>query len=178
MIFNWLDIVLFIVIGVTLIFGIIKGLARQVIGILAVIVGLILALVYYPYIAYLFGRMISSQVLSHFLGFISIFLAVLCLGWIVSWLVSKVIKGPFKFINHILGGGLGLIKGILVCGVLVFALLVFPVNVKALENSFLAPYCLKMTKVVIGLIPQELKENFKEAYEDIMGKRGKNVERV
>ena len=178
MIFNWLDIVLFIVIGVTLVFGIIKGLVRQVIGILAVIVGLILALVYYPYIAYLFGRVISSQVLSHFLGFISIFLAVLCLGGIVSWLVSKMIKGPLKFMNHVLGGGLGLIKGILICGVFVFALLIFPVNIKALENSFVAPYCLKMTKVVVGFIPQELKESFKEAYEDIMGKRGKNAQRV
>lgn len=178
MIFNWLDIVLFIVIGVTLVFGIIKGLVRQIIGILAVIVGLILALVYYPYIAYLFGRVISSQVLSHFLGFVSIFLAVLCLGGIISWLVSKMIKGPLKFMNHFLGGGLGLIKGILICGVFVFALLIFPVNVKALENSFVAPYCLKMTKVVVGLIPQELKESFREAYEDIMGKRGKNAKRV
>jgi membrane protein required for colicin V production len=178
LIFNWLDIVLFIVIGVTLLFGIIKGLVRQIIGILAVIVGLILALVYYPYIAYLFGRVISSQVLSHFLGFVSIFLAVLCLGGIISWLVSKMIKGPLKFMNHFLGGGLGLIKGILISGVFVFALLIFPVNVKALENSFVAPYCLKMTKVIVGLIPQELKESFKEAYEDIMGKRGKNAKRV
>jgi membrane protein required for colicin V production len=178
MIFNWLDIALFVIICVTLVIGTIKGLVRQVIGLAAAIVGLILALVYYPYVAYLFGRVISSQVLSHFLGFISIFLAVLCLGGIISWLVSKLIKGPLKFMNHLLGGGLGLIKGVLICGVLVFALLVFPVNVKALENSFLAPYCLKMTKVVVGLIPQELKESFKEAYEDIMGKRGKNAKRV
>jgi membrane protein required for colicin V production len=177
-IFNWLDIVLFIVICVTLVIGIIKGLVRQVIGLLAVIVGLILALLYYPYIAYLFGRVVSSQVLSYFLGFISIFLFVLCLGGIISWLVSKMIKGPLKFMNNLLGGALGLIKGVLICGVLVFALLVFPVNVRALENSFVAPYCLKMTKAVIGLIPQELKESFKEAYEDIMGKRGKNAKRV
>ena len=178
MIFNWLDIVLFAVICVTLVIGIIKGLVRQVIGLLAVISGLILALIYYPYIAYLFGRVISSQVISHFLGFISIFLAVLCLGGIISWMVSKVIKGPLKFMNHVLGGGLGLIKGILICGVLTFALLVFPVNVKALQNSLLAPYCLKLTKVAVGLIPQELKEGFKEAYDDIMENRGKNAERV
>jgi membrane protein required for colicin V production len=178
MIFNWLDIVLLIIIGVALVFGLIKGLMRQVIGICAVIVGLILALLYYPYVAFLFGRLISSQVVSHFLGFISIFLAVLCLGGILSWLVSKMIKGPLKFMNHILGGGLGLIKGILICGVFVFALLVFPVSIRALENSFIAPYCLKMTKAIVGLIPKELKENFKDAYEDIVGKRGKNAERV
>jgi len=178
MIFNWLDIVLFIVIGVTLVFGLIKGLVRQVIGLCSVLLGLILALIYYPYTAYLFGRLISSQVVSHFLGFISIFLAVLCLGGVISWLVSKMIKGPLKFMNHILGGGLGLIKGILICGVLVFALLVFPISLRALQNSFLAPYCLKMTKAAVGLIPQELKESFKNAYSGIMGKRGKNAERI
>lgn len=178
MIFNWLDIVLLIIIVLTLILGLIKGLVRQVIGILAVVVGLFLALIYYPYTAYLFGRFITSHVVSHFLGFLSIFLAVLCLGWLLSWLLSKVIKGPLKFMNHLLGGGLGLLKGILVCGVIVFALLVFPVNMRALQNSFLAPYCLKMAKAVVGIIPQDLKESFKEAYDETMERSGKNVKRV
>lgn len=178
MIFNWLDIVLFIIIVVSLILGIIKGLMRQVIGLAAVLLGLVLALVYYPYVSQLYLRWVDSHVLSHFLGFITIFIAVLCLGWLVSWLISKIIKGPIKFINHVLGGGLGFLKGVLICGILVFALLVFPVSVQALKNSYLAPYCLGMTKLVVKVIPQELKDTFKETYEDIMGGRPKNAKRV
>jgi membrane protein required for colicin V production len=178
MIFNWLDIVLLIIIVVSLVLGVIKGLMRQVIGLAAVLLGLVLALVYYPYVSQLYLRWIESQVLSHFLGFITVFIAVLCLGWLISWLISKIIKGPIKFINHVLGGGLGLLKGVLICGILVFALLAFPVSVQALRNSFLAPYCLGMTKLVAKVIPQELKDTFKETYEDIMGGRPKNAKRV
>jgi membrane protein required for colicin V production len=178
MIFNWLDIVLFIIIVLSLVLGIIKGLMRQVIGLLAVLLGLVLALVYYPYISQLFLRWIDNQVLAHFLGFITIFIVVLSLGWLISWLISKIIRGPIKFLNHVLGGGLGFLKGVLICGILVFALLVFPVNVQALKNSFLAPYCLGITKLVTKVIPQELKDTFKETYEDIMGGRPKNAKRV
>jgi membrane protein required for colicin V production len=178
MIFNWLDIVLLIIIVGSLVLGVIKGLMRQVIGLAAVLLGLVLALVYYPYVSQLYLQWIESQVLSHFLGFITIFIAVLCLGWLISWLISKIIKGPIKFINHVLGGGLGLLKGVLICGILVFALLVFPVSVQALRNSFLAPYCLGMTKLVAKVIPQELKDTFKETYEVIMGGRPKNAKRV
>lgn len=178
MIFNWLDILLFIIIVLSLIMGIIRGLVRQVIGLVSVLLGLILALIYYPYVSQPYERWIESQTLSHFLGFITIFIAVLCLGWLVSWLLSKIIKGPIKFINHVLGGGLGFLKGILICGILVFAMLVFPVSVQALKNSYLAPYCLGITKLVAKVIPQELKDTFTETYEDIMSGRPKNAKRV
>ncbi len=178
MVFNWLDIILFIIIVVCLVMGIIKGLVRQVIGLAAVLFGLVIALVYYPFVSALYARWIESQVLSQFLGFITLFVAVLCLGFLISWLISKMIKGPLKFINHVLGGGLGFIKGVLICGILVFALLIFPVSIRALKNSYLAPYCLGMTKLVAKVIPQELKDTFKETYDEIMGGRPKNVKRV
>ena len=54
MIFNWLDIVLFIIIAIAFILGLSKGLIRQAIGILAVIIGLILALSYYAVTAEFF----------------------------------------------------------------------------------------------------------------------------
>jgi len=57
-------------------------------------------------------------------------------------------------------------------------MLVFPVSVQTLKNSYLAPYCLGMTKLVAKVIPQELKDTFKETYEDIMSGRPKNATRV
>ena len=178
MIFNWLDVILLIIIVLSLILGLIKGLVRQVIGLAAVLLGLVLALVYYPFVSQLYSRWIESQVLSDFLGFLTIFIAALSLGWFISWLLSKIVKGPLKFINHVLGGGLGFLKGILICGILVFALLVFPVSVRALRDSFLAPYCYGMTQLVAKVIPKELKDTFKETYEDIKGGRPKNAKRV
>jgi membrane protein required for colicin V production len=166
---NWIDILLIVILIVTFILGIIKGFIRQIIGLLAVIIGLILAVNFYPSVSDLYLRWISHKVLPYLLGFLTIFFAVLAFGWLVAYLLSKLMKGPLKFFNHVLGGGIGLLKGILICGVVVFAFLLFPVNKQALKASKLSPPCVKVTKAVFFLIPQEIKEQFKEAYDDIMG---------
>ena len=175
---NWLDVILIAILIVTSFLGIIKGLVKQLFGLLAVIIGLILALGFYSQVSWLYRRLISNEVLSHFLGFITIFLAVLCIGWLSSRTLSKLIKGPLKLLNKVLGGGLGLLKGILVCGVVVFALLVFPISKKALKESQLSPVCLQMTRAIIGLIPRELKEEFRESYQEIIRRVEKDAKKV
>lgn len=167
---NWLDIILLAILLITFILGIVKGLIRQVIGIAAVIAGLILAIYNYAYVSQVYSRLISHQALSHLLGFFTVFVVVLGLGWLISALLSKLAKGPLKFLNHALGGILGLLKGILISGVVVFAFLIFPANKEVLKESQLAPYCLKITKAIYYLIPQSLKQEFKKAYQDILGK--------
>ncbi len=173
---NWLDIVLIVILVITLILGIWKGLIRQLVGILAVILGLVLAWMYYDQAGSMFKPLVTDDFIAHFIGFFIIFLIVLLIGWIISRLFSKALKGSFKVMNHILGGLVGLIKGGLICGILTFALLVFPVNIKALKNSLLAPYCLKMAVGVIELVPKDIKNKFKAAHEEIFGIRGENNE--
>ena len=175
---NWMDIILIVILVVTFILGLIKGLLRQVVGILAVIIGLILAITFYSYVSALYHQIISHKVVCHFLGFLTIFFGILALGWLFSYLLSKLVKGPLKFMDHVLGGGLGIIKGILICGVVVFALLVFPIDKKALKESVLSPYCLKITKAAVSLIPRELKDRFKEAYKEITKGEGSVREKV
>jgi len=176
--YNWLDIVLIIILCITFILGLIRGFVKQIIGILAVVVGLALAIIYYPYVSQIFFSLISHRILSNFLGFLFIFLAVLGLGGLFSHLLSKLIKGPFKFFDRVLGGVLGTLKGVLICVIIVFALLVFPINKNWLRKSQLTPYCLKVSQAIIHLIPQELKEEFWEKYKEILGKVEKNGEKV
>jgi len=178
MIGSWIDIVLMIVLLITLVLGLIKGLVRQVIGIGAAVAGLILAAFYYPEAARLLGKLIGSEKWADCLGFLLIFFGCLLVGWLIGWLISKLIKGPFKFINHLLGGVIGLFKGILICGVIVFALLVFPVDQSALEKSTLSPYSFALTKAMVHVIPAELKEKFRLAYEDIIGRIGKHGKEI
>ncbi len=174
---NWLDILLLVILALTVLIGAIKGFLRQIVGLMAVVIGLILSIKYYPLGAEIFG-FISNQVLAQLLGFFLIFIVVLCLGWVINILLAKIVRGPLKSLNHFLGACLGFVKGLLICGVVVFGLLVFPVNTQALEESQLAPYGIRIAKVAYNLIPQELKDKFSEAYQEIMGKRGKNEKRI
>ncbi|MGB8952736.1 MAG: CvpA family protein [Candidatus Aminicenantales bacterium] len=175
---NWLDIVLGAILLILLIVGLIKGLIKEIIGIAAVIAGIILASRFYSYPGNFLNWLISEQVVSNFLGFLIFFFAVLAVGAVISSLLSKLMKGPLKFFNHILGGVFGFIEGILVCGVCVFALLVFPINTDVLLKSRIAPYCYGLTKGMIYLIPQELKAKFKDAYQNIVHGEKKNGKKV
>ena len=177
MVFNWLDILLLVIVAITIIIGAIRGFIRQIIGLLAVVVGLVLAAKYYSLGSEIF-KFIRNDVLAQLLGFFLIFVAFLCIGWGINILLAKAIRGPFKSLNRLLGAGFGLIKGVLICCVVVFGFLIFPINAKALEESQISPYCIEIAKAAYIIIPQELKDKFNEAYQEIMGKRGKDVKKV
>jgi len=167
---TWLDIVLTVIILIALVMGFVKGLIRELIGVVAAIAGLVVASRYYFYVGKFLDRLISEKIISNFLGFLVVFFAVLTIGALLASLLSKLIKGPLKFFNHLLGGVFGFIEGVLVCGVFVFALLVFPINKEVLLESNIAPYCFGVTKTMIYIIPRELKEKFKESYQNIVQK--------
>lgn len=175
---NLLDIVLLVILAVTSVVGIIKGLVRQVFGLLSVVLGVVFALAFYSQVSWMYNRFISSEILAQFFGFLTVFLAVVCVGWISSQIVSKLIKGPLKLLNNVLGGCVGFLTGVLICSVLIFALSVFPVSQEALKSSQLSPVCLTITKAMVSLIPKDLKEKFKETYQDITKKVEKDAKKI
>lgn len=164
---NWLDLVLIVIFLVTLVLGIIKGLVRQVIGIAAAVGGIILGSLYYPGIADILQKIIRNRLVCNFLGFMIILAAALAAGWLLGLLVSKLIKGPLAFLNHVLGGVLGIVKGVLIGGALIFALLVFDLGKQGLAKSRLAPLFYQTTRAVVLLIPGDLRMKFKASYEAI-----------
>jgi len=166
---GWLDIVLVVILILTLVIGLIKGLIREAIGVAAAVGGFILAAYYYRWAADLLGGVVHNETAARFLGFMIIFVLVVIVGAIVAWLLTKLMKGPLKLANHLLGGLFGLIEGILIGGAVVFALLVFPVDREALRGSRLAPYSYGLTRILVGLIPLELKVAARDAYKTVMG---------
>lgn len=175
---NWLDIILLLILLVTFILGLIKGLIRQVIGILAVVLGLILASRHYAWLSWKLHSYISSDFWRNCLSFLLIFLAVVLLGWLVGFLLSKVMKGSLSLVNHFLGGIFGLVKGLLIGAVIVFALLVFNFQREALIGSKLAPACLKVSKALTVLIPRDLKVRFNETWKKFVGEGGKHEQKI
>jgi membrane protein required for colicin V production len=175
--FTWLDIVLAGIVVVAVIVGLAKGFIREVIGLAAVILGVILAGQYYENLAALLQSVIANNELSDFVSFLLIFIVVVIAGWIMATILSRFAKGPLKIANHLLGGVFGFLKGCLISGVVVLALLVFSVDRKAVVNSWLAPYALYITNGIVQLVPQELKTRFKLIYRDIKGKVGKHGEK-
>lgn len=175
---NWLDIVLIVAIIGTTIWGLIKGFMRQLMGITAVVAGLILAALYYRGVADILGTVIRNPLLANFLGFMVIFVATLVAGGLLGHLLTRAMKGPFALANHTLGGVFGFLKAVLVCGIMVFALLVFDLARDTLRESWVARSTFAVTKAVVNLIPQDLRAKFNSSYEEIRksgGSRGQKI---
>ena len=87
-------------------------------------------------------------------------------------------KGPLAFANRLFGAVFGLLKAVLICGILVFALVSFEVAKPALETSVLAPACLAVTRAVINLVPQDLRTRFNDSYKRIRESGGKHGQEI
>lgn len=175
---NWLDIVLVLILAVTAVVGVFKGLVKQVIGLAAVVAGLVLASLYYDQTAGLFETFLKNRLLSDFLGFLLLFIVVLVAGALLGHLLTKAMAGPLAFANRLIGGVFGFLKAVLVCGVLVFAMVAFGVARPALETSVLAPACLGVTRAVVNLIPRDLRAKFDSSYKEIRDRGGKHGQKI
>jgi membrane protein required for colicin V production len=175
---NWLDIILLTIMILTAIIGIFKGFVKQVIGLIAVILGLVLACLYYERTAAVFETFVKNRLLSNFLGFLLLFVAVLIAGAILGHLITKAMKGPLAIANRLFGAVFGFIKAVLICGIIVFALVSFEIAKPALETSVLAPACLGVTRAVINMIPQDLRAKFNKSYKEIRESGGKHGQKI
>lgn len=175
---NWLDMTLLVIIAFTVVLGLIKGLAKQVIGLVAVVAGLVLAALYCREAAGIFGAVMDNELLARFLGFLLIFFLVLTAGSILGYLVTKAMAGPLALANRLFGGAFGLVKGVLIAGVLVFALVTFKVAEPALETSVVAPACLGIARAAVNLIPQDIRAEFNESYKAIREKGGSRGQKI
>jgi len=175
---NWLDYVLLAIIVLTAIYGIFKGFVKQVLGLVAVIAGLILAVLYYAQAAGIFMGLVKNRLVSNFLAFLLIFLIVLVAGAIFGHLLTKAMVGPLAFANRLFGAIFGVITAVLVCGILVFALVSFEMAKPAVETSVLAPACLGVARAVVHTVPKDLRQRFDESYKRIRESGGKHGQEI
>ncbi|HSA96109.1 MAG TPA: CvpA family protein [Acidobacteriota bacterium] len=175
---NWLDFVLIAIMVVSAVVGIFKGLIKQVIGLVAVVAGLVLASFYYDRAAALFETFVKNELLSDFFGFLLIFVLVLIAGSILGYILTKAMKGPLALVNRLFGAVFGFLKAVLICGILVFALVSFEIAKPALESSVLAPACLGITRAVVNMIPQDLRAKFNSSYKEIRESGGKHGQKT
>lgn len=166
---NGIDITIVVCSGALLIWGLVKGLTRMVMAIIAIFVGLILATRGYDVVGGWFQSIVSSRSLAMMIGFIFAFMCVI----VVFTLLANVMKKALDAVNlgcldHVLGGMLGLTAGVLVSSIIIIALALFsPEREQILKKSILAPYVIEFSSVVVKLVPQDLREDFLKKYYDI-----------
>ena len=163
---NWLDWILAGIVVISMVAAMLKGFIRELISLASVVLGLVVAALGYTRAALWFDDLTKSHEIALGLGFLTLFLATLLAGALVSLLAQKLIKtAGVQWFDRFLGGIFGLVRGVLVDSILLLVMVAFAIKVESVRQSSLAPYVTTGTRVVALVMPESLKAQFGLGFE-------------
>jgi len=160
------DWVIVAVIIASVIQAAISGFFHEAFGIAGLVFGYLLAAWNYQRLAARFAPYLKSMWLGEIAAFLMIFLAVLILAGIAGRVTRYVVKeAGLSFVDRVLGGALGLLRGSLMVAVILMSMAAFAPTSGWLEGSGLAPYFLVVGRAAIWVAPSELRARFYQGLE-------------
>ena len=166
-----LDYFVLVVVGVSVVFGFLRGIIRSVISMVAALAGLIGAAYLYPYGAPVIGWFVSHPT-AEFISFLFIFLLFLVGGALLSRvLLSAVRHARLRWVDRLLGAAFGLLKAWLICSVVYLALTAFPIRIDAVERAAFSPVLLAGSRLLAGITSRSMKAHFWDGYGSVTQQR-------
>jgi len=160
---NWIDLLLVIVIGASLLTGLAAGFARVGVGFVAMIVGLFGGFWFYGIVAAYVLDYVNSRAIANLVGFFAIFFGVMLVGAIVGRILARFFKWVgLSWLDRLLGGAFGLVRGLVIAAGMVTVLLAFAPSPPpgSVVDSKLMPYVINVSEVFAALTPREIKDSF------------------
>jgi membrane protein required for colicin V production len=168
---NWLDFVLALILLASVVAGLRRGFSRQIIGLIAGVLALLLGIWFYGTVGFYLMPYVSSRTMANAGGFAVVFCGVLLLGALVSYVVGSFLRVTgLSIVDHFLGAGFGLLRGLVFAIAIIMGVMAFSHGEKppeAIVNSRMAPYVVDAARMVAGMAPHELKEGFRRTYAQV-----------
>jgi membrane protein required for colicin V production len=167
---NWFDILMLFVLFASVASGLKAGFARVTIGLIAAVVGLLFAFWFYKIPAAAIRPYLSSDTFAYILGFVFIFVVIAAVGGLAAMLLAGIFKWiGLSWMDHLLGGAVGLVRGAVVVAALVAAVVAFaPSPTPAfLNESSMLPYAESVASVIAAMAPRDLKDAFEQQLDNI-----------
>ena len=153
---NWLDVVLLFIFVIAVVGGAKNGLIKSVISLVALIIGVVLAVRFYPELGSWLQRFISNQTAARAVAFVIIFLAVMVAGAIASALVGGIASSiGLGWLNKLGGAVFGLAMAAIVFGGILSLLVSSPASgwsANAIRDSFVATFLLDRLLPLMGAL--------------------------
>lgn len=159
---GFIDIVLIVIIGAFIFFGLFFGLVHTLGSLLGTIVGIIFASRLVDPTFETFGFLFGGGTIGKIIIFILIFFIITRLIGVVFWFIGKIFNVlawiPFaSSLDKLLGGLFGFVEGVLVVGVVLFyAMQVLPDEAlrTTLETSVVAEYLVTTMSILQIFFPE------------------------
>jgi membrane protein required for colicin V production len=160
-----LDLLLIAILVYSIVISWLKGFVREVLALITVLAGVVLAAWFQRSLAGLFKDVVRTENLALFFGFSVIFVATLVAGFVTIWLIARFVKfAKLQWADRMLGAAFGFIRGWVIGAVVLLALTAFDLQTERLKNSRLVPYFLPGSRVIAVMTPYEMKAKFLVGY--------------
>jgi len=149
-----------------------RGGVRELFSLASVIMGFVIASHYYQATSESFLRLTSYPHVNNTISFIAIFIFSAVLISFIGGRISGIVKkSGLNFMDHILGTTIGTVKGILVCALITYVMMVFlPSESGILKESKALPYIAQATNIISPIGTQAFRDEFKKKLEDLKKK--------
>ena len=167
---NWLDVTLVLMVVVSIVSGLYAGFAKAGVSFLASVLGLVLGLQYYRLVGLSLRDHIPQSGVANWIGFAIVFCGITILGSVSSGLLTRFVRAAdLTWLDRLLGGGFGVVRGLLFAAITIWGLMAFaPVPPKLyLSNSRLAPCVMEAARAVAAASPEEVRHSFLRSYRQL-----------
>jgi len=115
------DYVVLAIIGLSVFFSIMRGMVREVLSLAGWVLAFFVAKTYTLELAPLLPEAIPTETLQYLAAFVILFLATLLISALLSIALSQIFKTVgLGWLDSVLGGFFGTLRGVLIVGILVF----------------------------------------------------------
>jgi membrane protein required for colicin V production len=156
---SFIDVIIVILVIIFCVKGFLRGFIKELFSILIIVLGLLGAFLFYRTLNDVISLFFENQDLSLIISFVLIFVGITILLVIIRNTLLKFVDTlNFADVDHILGIILGIVKGVLVCGVIFIFLKNHPVLRldRAIARSVIFPYIERMFMAIISLLPERI----------------------
>ena len=154
-----LDIVVVVVVTISIIFGIKRGLVKEVFTLLALILGVVIASRFYSYGAGWISGVLDNSNLANIVSFTVIFFVLVVLISLAGIFFNRMVKlVQLGWVDRMGGVVFGFLRGSVIVGVFLVFITKYPIlgSERWVEGSNLAPFFLQFIESLWKLVPKEL----------------------
>jgi membrane protein required for colicin V production len=159
---HWVDIIVFVVIGFSVLIGLFRGLVKEAISLATWVLGIWVGLTFSPNVAQLLPFKVGDQTVQMVIAFVVIFLALLVAGGIINYLMGQLVdKTGLSGTDRTMGLVFGFMRGVLIVSVMVLlATLTNMPNEGWWQQSLTLPYFHDIALWLKDQLPDTLAQHF------------------
>jgi membrane protein required for colicin V production len=159
---HWVDLIIIAIVILSVVIGIFRGFIKESISLATWIIAIIIAWIYHPDLASVFEQHIDSPTLRLGIAFAILFVVTLIIGGLVNFALGELVdRTGLTGTDRTLGAVFGILRGILVVGVLVLLAGLTPLPKEPFwDQSLFLGYFERLAIWMRDFLPPDIASNF------------------